>query len=159
MNKSQTGLAGEYYVLAQLTHRNFIATLTLSTTKSVDILVTDHDLKGLYKVEVKTTDQPPRHEKLFGEEKFWIWAMSKKHEEIIDDKLFYCFVALEGVKKLPRFFIVPSAEVATYVREQHRLWLSTRKQPVKETSMRKFRIPISDPNGYEGNWGRFRNID
>ena len=41
LEKTQIGLAGEYYVLAQLSARGFIATLTLGNTKGVDILVTN----------------------------------------------------------------------------------------------------------------------
>lgn len=59
IDHTQIGLAGEYYVLAQLTQRGLIATLTLSTTKGVDILVTNQELDRLYKVEVKTTQRSP----------------------------------------------------------------------------------------------------
>ena len=41
LNKNQVGLAGEYYVLAQLSARGLIGTLTLGNTKGVDILVTN----------------------------------------------------------------------------------------------------------------------
>ncbi len=84
-----------------------------------------------------------------------MWPLSKKHEDIVDDKLYYCFVALQGIDKLPMFFIVPSSDVAKYVREEHKHYLSTRKRPVKETAIRKFRIPIDDPQGYENNWEVF----
>jgi hypothetical protein len=47
IDHTQIGLAGEYYVLAQLTQRSFVATLTLSTTKRVDILVTNQELDRL----------------------------------------------------------------------------------------------------------------
>ena len=53
LDKSQIGLAGEYYVLAQLTARGFIATLTLGNTKGIDILVTNQEINKLFKVEVK----------------------------------------------------------------------------------------------------------
>ena len=98
MDKTLEGLAGEYYVLAQLTHRNLVATLTLSNTKGVDILVTNQDLNKLYKVEVKTTGETPKHESLFGPHKFYMWQMSEKHERIVDKQLFYCFVALKGLQ-------------------------------------------------------------
>jgi len=78
--------------------------------------------------------------------------MSAKHEHIVDAHLFYCFVALRGVEQLPRFFTVPSLYVATYVREQHAYWVRTRQRPVAETTMRRFRIPTSDPLGFENNW-------
>ena len=58
---------------------------------------------------------------------------------------------LFGSTELPRFFIVPSRYVATYVREQHAYWLRTRQKPV-DTAMRMFRIPASDPRGFEKNW-------
>ena len=50
--------------------------------------------------------------------------MSKKHEKIKDEKLIYCFVYIEEDKDiLPKFFIVPSKEVARYVKWQHNKWL------------------------------------
>ena len=155
MDKTQIGLAGEFYVLAQLSHRGLVGTLTLGNTKSVDILVTNLDLDTLFKLEVKTTDQHPRNDKLFGEGKFFGWTMSKKHEALVSSNLFYCFVALDTPSTMPRFFIVPSQDVAEYVRWQHIHWLSTRVNPVKETTMRRFRIPVSDPKAYENQWAVF----
>ena len=156
LDKTQIGLAGEYYVLAQLTARGFIATLTLGNTKGVDILVTNQEINKLFKVEVKTTIGKPRIERLFSEKKQYIWAMSKKHESIIDEKLIYCFVHMVDSNTLPKFFLIPSKEVADCVKWQHQYWLDTRKHNVKETSMRNFRIEIDDPNGYENNWDVFK---
>lgn len=155
MSHTEVGLAGEYYVLAQLAHRGFVGTLTLSHTKGVDILVANQAMNKLYKVEVKTTQKPPWNETLFGPTPQYMWPMSVKHETMYTPNLFYAFVHLGMAKERPRFFIVPSKAVAKYVRWQHRHWLSTRKNPVKETPMRKFRIPIDDPDGYEDNWGVF----
>ena len=59
IHPTQIGLAGEYYVLAQLTQRGLIVTLTLSTTKGVDILVLNPGREKLFKVEVKTTHRSP----------------------------------------------------------------------------------------------------
>jgi hypothetical protein len=39
MEYAQIGLAGEYYVLAQLAQRGLVGALTLGHTKGVDILV------------------------------------------------------------------------------------------------------------------------
>ena len=155
MDKTQTGLAGEFYVLAQLAHRGFVGTMTLGNTKGVDILVSNTDLNVLYKVEVKTTSQSPRLERLFGDSKFLIWAMAKKHESISDPKLVYCFVALGDPVEMPRFFLVKSCEVSEYVKRQHEHWLRTRTKPVKDTSIRNFRIGVSDPSKYENNWSIF----
>ena len=39
MDSTQIGLAGEFYVLAQLVQRGLMASLTLANAKGVDILV------------------------------------------------------------------------------------------------------------------------
>ena len=133
MDKSQIGLAGEFYTLGQLTQRGYLATMTLGNTKGVDILVTNQEVNKLFKVEVKTTNKRLRHERLFGEGLFYVWAMSAKHEGIRDHKLVYCFVALGDVNERPDFFLVPSNEVAEYIEWQHQHWINTRQRPVKNT--------------------------
>jgi hypothetical protein len=151
-----TGLAGEYYVLAQLAHRGFVGTMTLGHTKGVDILVSNPALSSLFKVEVKTTQKTPAHERLFGKGQFLRWVMSAKHEMISDPKLYYCFVFLRGPADRPRFFVVPSKYVAQYVHHEHRQWLASRKQTESPTPMRTFRIPSDDPDGFEDNWDVFK---
>lgn len=155
LDKNQVGLAGEFYVLAQLSARGFVGTLTLGNTKGVDILVTNQSADKLYKVEVKTTLNKPRVEKLFSDKANYHWTMSRKHEEIAESNLIYCFVYIESVEQLPIFFLVPSQEVAEYVKWQHEYWLSTREKAVKDSDMRKFRIAIDDPNQFRDNWEIF----
>ena len=155
MDKSQVGLSGEFYVLAQLAHRGLVGTLTLGNTKGIDILVTNAELDRLYKVEVKTTCTRAGRERLFGDEKFYSWTMGKKHESIRDHNLYYVFVQLRYPDERPNFFIVPSVVVAEYVKWQHEHWLSTRGSAVKDTSMRRFRIQVDDPDGHEDNWDVF----
>jgi hypothetical protein len=152
MDNTQIGLAGEFYVLAQLVQHDLVATLTLANTKGVDILVANPELKQLFKIEVKTTAGGPRYGSIFANEPCYAWPMSAKHEHLIDADLFYCFVVLRGCTQLPRFFIVPSRYVATYVRAQHAYWLRTRQKSGVDTHMRLFRIPASDPLGFENNW-------
>ena len=97
----------------------------------------------------------PRVEKLFSKKASYHWTMAKKHEEIVDTNLIYCFVYIENVNQLPLFFLVPSNRVARYVKQQHEYWLSTRTKSVKDTSMRKFRIEVDDPDNYRDNWEIF----
>tara|TARA_B100001559_G_C16458440_1_gene602780 strand:+ start:1058 stop:1540 length:483 start_codon:yes stop_codon:yes gene_type:complete len=155
MDISQKGLAGEFYALAQLTARGFNASLTLGNTKGVDILVINKKNKG-YKVEVKTTTIKPTKSKIFKEwhpNGFFYWIMSKKHETLLDDNLVYCFVHIDDINKLPRFFLVPSDLVAKYVKDQHVFYQNyPRDKDVGDGSMRHFRIDVDDPNGYENNW-------
>jgi hypothetical protein len=160
LDKNQIGLAGEYYVLAQLTAQGLIATLTLGHTKGIDIIVTNQDINQLFKVEVKTTINPPRREKLFHKNnQSYHWPMSEKHETLKDNKLIYCFVYIENVTELPKFFLVPSKEVARYVKWEHNHWLKSRKNEVQSTTMRNFRIEVNDPKGYCNNWEIFKLHD
>lgn len=155
-DKTQIGLAGEYYVLAQLSQRGFVGALTMGHTKGIDILVSDSAYNTLYRIEVKTTLKSIHRESLFGKTAFYSWAMSEKHESIADDRLFYCFVHLGNESELPKFFLVPSKEVARYVKWQHQFWLDSRENKVQSTTMRRFRIPVDDPNGYFMNWNALK---
>jgi hypothetical protein len=154
-DKTGTGLAGEYHVLAQLAERGLVGALTLSNTKGVDILVSSTTLRHLFRLEVKTSRKDAARETLFGEKPFFRWPMSAKHEKLSDARLYYCFVALSTPIERPRFFIVASAYVARYVRDEHRRWRATRRHEVASTPLRKFRIPVDDPQGFEDNWGVF----
>ena len=151
--KSITGLTGEFYVLAQLAHRELVGTLTLSNTKGVDILVMNPETLKVFKLEVKTSHTNLYGDKLFGRN--YCWPMNKKHEAISNENLFYCFVNLHEDKgKMPDFYIVPSKDVATHVAETHQMWLKRSKG--KDNPMRRFRIPIDDKKGYKDNWDVFR---
>ena len=86
MNISQKGLAGEFYVLAQLTARGFDASLTLGNTKGVDILVMNNDKNIGFRVEVKTSSSKPTNEKTFKDwhpTPIYSWLLSKKNETYI----------------------------------------------------------------------------
>jgi len=149
------GLTGEYYTLAQLHHRGLTALLTVSNTKSIDILVYNEKKKKYYSVQVKTTTLKPVVAKLCSKKSQWEWVLSTKDEEQHDKTRFFCFVALGDEKTLPKFFIVPSKVVARYTKWQHKKWLKSRKKAVEETTITKFRLPMNDPKGYGDNWKVF----
>jgi hypothetical protein len=159
LSKNSIALAGEFAVLSQLALRGFDANLTLGNTKGVDILVSDPNSRGMYRLEVKTSAKGASKSAFWGHHLGW--TMSQSHETIDDPLLFYCFVRLATVEgKALRFFIVPSHVVAGYVRDQHALWLSADPKR-KDTSMRQFRLalaeegyPLQTPaaSQYEDNW-------
>lgn len=107
MNKNEIGLAGEFFVLAQLARQGYIGTLTLGHTKGVDILVSDEQFNSVFRVEVKTTQVKPHHSQLSGTGRFYSWPMSEKHEKLNDPNLIYCFVHLSALDELPKFFYCP----------------------------------------------------
>ena len=169
-NNNSVSLAGEFAVLSQLFVRGYEASLTLGNTKSVDILVYDPNTEMSRQIEVKTNFERrngPSNSRFFGNF-ITSWQMDRKHESILNPNLFYCFVHINTTRAEPskhssRFFVVPSAVVAAYVRDQHAFWL--RDDPThKDSTRRIFRIGLANdrdivipaPLGelYEDNWGQ-----
>jgi hypothetical protein len=105
----------------------------------------------MFKMEVKTTQNPPTHSALFGYTLHW--RMSAKHERIDDPTLYYCFVHIARDTHRFRFFVVPSAVVATHVRDQHALWLRspasrTGAQTHKDSDIREFHLGLNEQCDY-----------
>jgi hypothetical protein len=126
-----TGVAGEYFVAAELTRRGYIASITLRNTRGVDILCSNMDASRSVGIQVKTSRYSNRD-----------WMLNKKAENYFADNLFYVFVNLNDNKKEPEYFIVPSETVASYIRESHSTWLKTpgrKGQDHKDTTMRRFK--------------------
>jgi len=155
INPNSVGIAGEFAVLSQLTLRGYNAGMMLGSTKGIDILVQNPTNRDRFQVEVKTNlerRKGPSDSKLFG--KFITdWQMDVKHESITDPDLFYCFVHInqdrvDSQKYKYRFFIVPSAIVAKYVREEHAWWLSADKSH-KDNPRRLFKIGLPNDRPIE----------
>jgi len=124
------GVAGEYFVAAELSKRGFIASITLRNTKGIDILATNADATKSVNIQVKSRQGTRKG-----------WMLSRKAEDYHAPDLFYVFVDLRGEKERPAFSIVPSEIVAKYVRESHAEWLATpgrNGQQHKDTAMRLF---------------------
>jgi hypothetical protein len=128
--RNSVGLAGEYAVLSQLALRGYEASLTLGHTKSIDILLFCPTDGRRLEIEVKTNLEDrrrPTNSALWGKIAT-SWQMNEKHEDIEHPTLYYCFVNIinplePGGAFAVRYFIVPSAVVAAYLRKSHQLWL------------------------------------
>ena len=155
MSSNNTNLAGEFYAMHVLFRNGYVPALTLGNTKGVDILLYNPDNEKQFKVEVKTSTGR-KNERLFGGENI-SWRMDKKHEDISEAALIYCFVYMPVNKQSScQVFFVPSAEVARYVKWQHKHWLlSPHARPVKDTEMRTFRIPINEVGTWENCYSLF----
>lgn len=95
-----TGNCGEYFVAAELERRGFTAAVPMSNTKDFDILAINRETNKQIAIQVKTTRFKKKS-----------WTLSKKNEEIVDDNVFYFFVALNELEN-PEYHIVPSYIVA-----------------------------------------------
>jgi hypothetical protein len=125
-----SGVAGEYFVAAELSRRGYVATLTLRSTRGIDILASNADSTCSVGIQVKTSQFPKP-----------AWLASKKVEDAeLAENLFFVFVSLNGLGA-PSYYVVPRSVVATFVRKNHEAWLSQPKRdgkPRKDTAMREF---------------------
>ena len=127
------GVSGEYFVAAELTKRGYIASITLRNTKGIDILATNADATQTANIQVKTKQGKGRS-----------WVLSEKAETYFSDNLFYIFVNLRKLTERPEYFIVPSKDVASFVKKNHTKWLVTpgkNGQKHNDTTMRQFHDP------------------
>jgi hypothetical protein len=127
------GAAGEHYVLCQLLRRGYIAALAPIGVPNADILITDIDGQRLVAIQVKTRRN-------IGADKGW--HMKPKHERVISDSLFYCFVNFgDDFEGRTQTHIVPSHIVAAALRDSHQHWLKTpgvKGQAHKDSQVRRF---------------------
>jgi len=133
-NTVLTGVAGEYYVAAELSRRGYLASITLRNTKGVDVLCSNADASKSVGIQVKAASGSQRS-----------WILNQKGESYYADNLFYVFINInDALDRHPEYTVVPSTVVADYIREDHAAWLrSTKKngEPRKDTPMRKFNDP------------------
>lgn len=125
-----TGVAGEYFVAAELSRRGFVASITMRNSRGFDILATNENASRTVTIQVKT-NQYSRPE----------WMLSDKAERSFSDDWFYVFVILNRPDERPQYHIVPSKDVAAQISADHRAYLQTpgrAGQQRKDTTMRKF---------------------
>ena len=136
-----TGVAGEYFVAAELSHRGYIASITLRNTQGIDLLASDQNAQRQVAIQVKTNQHNKRE-----------WILNSKAEELASDSFFYVFVNFGKADYPPEYFIVPSKEVARQIRLSHKAFLNVPGKdgrPHKDSTMRKF----EDFEGkYLGKW-------
>ena len=125
-----TGVAGEYFVAAELSLRGYVASITLRNTKGIDIVASNEEGNKTVNIQVKTNRRKKPQ-----------WIMNKKAENIKDKNMFYVLVLLFDDITSPEYYIVPSRDVANYVEKGHKKWLSTPGRGGKmhkDTIMRMF---------------------
>ena len=130
-----TGVAGEYFVAAELSRRGYVASVTLRNTRGMDVIATNTDASRSVGISVKTNRTTKK-----------AWMVNEKAETFFSDTLFYVFVNLNGVGENPSFHVVPSKVVATFVTESHRAWLARPNRSGgahTDSSMRRFKDPES----------------
>lgn len=142
LSSGLAGVAGEYFVAAELSRHGFIASITLRNSKGIDILAASEDASFTVGIQVKTNNLGSTS-----------WILNEKCEQLKDPGIFYVFVKLNKIGEIPDFFILPSTTVAEIVHNTHLAWLKTpRKDGLahNKTSMRK--LFLSADSEYRNNW-------
>ena len=122
------GNAGEFYVLAQLAQRGYIAGKTDDGQTLIDVIATDEESLRTVNIQVKTTG---------ANSKVPQWVMSKKNEQP-HDSLWYVLVEGQSQKTLPNFYIFHSSEGGPCIEKDHQDYLE-RNDHRSDSSVRKFR--------------------
>jgi len=160
---SYVALAGEFFVLGELALRGLDGTLTLGHTKEIDILVLNRTSELMFRLEVKTTHKAVQHSKIFGSS--YAWLMDERHADLTGENLIYCFTLVGEKPDRCRFFLVPSSDVAAYVKWEHPFWKEESTRRTGQVSrVRTFRVPVGEPNERQlppawrdGRWRRFED--
>jgi hypothetical protein len=131
-----SGVAGEFFVAAELSRKGYLAAFTQKNTKSVDILVSNVQATKSATIQVKTNRGHNRS-----------WMLKKKAESLDASRFFYIFVSLCGIESPPEYHIVPSKIVAEYIKAAHQKWLDTPGKdgrPHQDNDMRHFQVHTDD---------------
>jgi hypothetical protein len=141
LSTTLSGIAGEYFVAAELSRRGYVASLTLRNTRGIDILASNADATKSVAIQVKAAQGTKAS-----------WLLNKKAEiDTAAENLFYVFIRLNGLGA-PEYHIVPRKDVAKYVRESHQEWLKTPGKGGrvhKDNPMRNF---YDEKNAYRDRW-------
>lgn len=130
LESTLVGVAGEYFVAAELSVRGYLASVTLRNSRGIDIIASNSDASRSVSIQVKTSKKgTPR------------WILTKKADSYFTDNHYYVFVVLHVVGLHPDFYVVPSKVVAESTSTSHREWLQGKKKDGssrKDSSMRVF---------------------
>lgn len=154
VNSKIIGAAGEHYVMSRLLRMGLVAALAPEGVPTVDILVTNPSCQKICSVQVKTRRD-------IGYDKGW--SMDKKHENINDDELYYCFVDLGKKLSDPvKTYVIPSRVVANILKKSHSVYLSgsgLKGRERKDTDMRRLLVDYTrifrghkDESLYKAGW-------
>ena len=143
IQKKNLGNAGEFYVLAQLAQRGFVAGKTDDGQTLIDVIATEPETLQTVNIQVKTTSSTAKVPR---------WIMSSKNE-LVFDSLWYVLVRLTDPDHLPSFYVFHSNEIGPWLKADHAGWLAGDPSR-KDSKVRNFR-PTADELAERANaWDR-----
>jgi hypothetical protein len=141
--------SGEHFVLSRHYQQGLLAALAPPGTPVVDVLVLSTDGRTIAAtLQVKTSTRGAKAG----------WPFTRKHEGIVEDRLFYALVDFKASP--PVTYVLPSAKVADVLRRSHQAWLKTpgkADRPHQDNPMRQLKwandLLVEDyPAGWLDEW-------
>jgi len=129
---AQIRAVGEHYVMARLLSQGLIVGMAPENTKAIDLIATSGDGARNLQIQVKTRTK--------GKSSDEGWHMQEKHEHIVQDNLYYVFVALPKKwvdSDQPDTFIIPSGKVAQVLKKVIAIGFTRPAQKVKSATIPK----------------------
>jgi hypothetical protein len=146
-SKNLTGIAGTYYLAAELSRRGYVALVTIKNTSAVDLIVSSQENFNSIGIQVKTSQINKNQG----------WILSSKNENLVSENIIYVFVNLKTDNARPDFHIVPSKIVAETITNKHKKWLETlgkNDQPHNDSAIRTF---YDNENIFKEKWDLIEN--
>lgn len=103
----RTGIAGEFFVAAELSKRGWIATLTAKNTPDVDILASRPAGDAHARIQVKTRTRSYPYAHRVGNQ-----------IKLVGDRDFLVLVDLGTIDDPPRYWVIPTATAAALIKAQ-----------------------------------------
>ncbi|MEK7117637.1 MAG: hypothetical protein AAB861_02575, partial [Patescibacteria group bacterium] len=108
------GIAGEYFVAAEISKRGGIATITSKNTPDIDILASSADGKKTVSIQVKT-----------GRLTTGGFIVGKEEMRLFGPNIFYVFVLLKEGAEIG-YWIIPQPIVAQTTESDYQNWIKGR---------------------------------
>lgn len=106
------GAAGEYYVAAELSRRDWLATVTIKNAPGTDVLAQRLDRRRIVAIQTKTASRGSNFR-----------LVQKDEAQGERDNEWYVLVGLRSEVERPSFFILPRHVLGALTYLQHRDWL------------------------------------
>lgn len=125
------GVAGEYFVAAELSRPGYLASITLRNSRGVDIFASNRDETRSVAIQVKTNQRCVAE-----------WILNQKVEADVGDaslpeNLFFVFVNLPPNGEVPTYHVISRREVARLAKEGHDVWLALPRPATAASSIRR----------------------
>jgi hypothetical protein len=147
--KVLSGIAGEYYVAAELSRRGFLAAITLRNSDGIDILISSLNGDQLFSVQVKTTQNKFK------------WFLNMKIENETAENKYFVFVSMPAnLSDHPKYRIIKATELAQHIKISHAHWLTVEGKNGKkhnDSPARQFDDRYRHNMNVFENWDEFIN--